>query len=246
MTPPPPPHDHSSHRRHRQTPLFAGAQAWGGSYGQDGPGMKAEVREAVVTAVGATIAGALLGVVWWWLAPRVPLVGESADGNWVVYLKDTEGEQAIGVDGTFTLLALAFGAVSGAAVFLLRRRGGVPLVVGLGVGGLLGSLLAWRTGVWLGPGQDVIAHAREVGKGVTFPAPLKLGAKGALLAWPLAALLVHLGLTALFGPRDPEPYPHGPGGQGGAGPQAPHDGHDAHGHDGHDGPGGPYEKSPRA
>ncbi|MCZ9342473.1 DUF2567 domain-containing protein, partial [Streptomyces sp. TRM76130] len=33
-----------------------------------------------------------------------------------------------------------------------------------------------------------------------------LGAKGALLAWPLAGLLVHLGLTALFTPRDPEPY----------------------------------------
>ncbi|AJP01593.1 hypothetical protein TU94_08870 [Streptomyces cyaneogriseus subsp. noncyanogenus] len=229
LTPPPPPHDHSSHHRHRQTPLFAGAQAWGGSYGQDGPGMRTEVREAVVTAVGVTIAGALLGVAWWWLAPRVPLVGEAVDGSWVVYLKDTEGEQAIGVDGTFTLLALAFGALSAVLVFLLRRRGGVPLVVALGVGGLLGSLLAWRTGVWLGPGQDVIAHAKEVGKGVTFPAPLKLGAKGTLLAWPLAALLVHLGLTALFGPRDPEPYPQGPH------PQGPYDG-----------PGDPYGKPPRA
>ncbi|WP_242514020.1 AAA family ATPase [Streptomyces leeuwenhoekii] len=234
LTPPPPPHDHSSHRRHRQTPLFAGAQAWGGSYGQDGPGMRTEVREAVVTAVGVTIAGALLGVAWWWLAPRVPLVGEAVDGSWVVYLKDTEGEQAIGVDGTFTLLALAFGALSAVLVFLLRRRGGVPLVVALGVGGLLGSLLAWRTGVWLGPGQDVIAHAKEVGKGVTFPAPLKLGAKGALLAWPLAALLVHLGLTALFGPRDPEPFPQGPHQQGGAHPQGPYEG-----------PGDPYGKPHR-
>jgi hypothetical protein len=26
-----------------------------------------------------------------------------------------------------------------------------------------------------------------------------------LLAWPFAALVLHLGLTALFGPRDPEP-----------------------------------------
>ncbi|OUD02027.1 DUF2567 domain-containing protein, partial [Streptomyces swartbergensis] len=29
--------------------------------------------------------------------------------------------------------------------------------------------------------------------------------KGALLAWPFAALVLHLGLMALFGPRDPEP-----------------------------------------
>ncbi|MDH6627054.1 hypothetical protein M2271_004877 [Streptomyces sp. LBL] len=175
--------------------------------------MKTEVREAAVTTVAVALAGVLLGLLWWWLSPHVPLTGDVVDKSWVVYLKDTEGEQAVGVDGTFTLLALAFGFVSALAVFLVRRRGGVPLVVALGVGGLLGSLLAWRLGVWLGPAQDVIAHAKSVGKGVTFSAPLKLGAKGALLAWPLVALVVHLGLTALFGPRDPErqdPYEQGP------------------------------------
>lgn len=169
--------------------------------------MLAEVRQAVVTVVAVALSGALLGVLWWWLAPSVPLVGEVAGDKWVVYLKNSEGEQAVGVDGVFTLLALAFGGVSALVVFLLRRRGGVPLVVALGVGGLLGSVLAWRVGVWLGPAQDVIAHAKDVGRGVTFSAPLKLGAKGALLAWSLSALVVHLGLTGLFGPRDPEPDP---------------------------------------
>jgi hypothetical protein len=185
-----------------------GAYGMYGSYGQDGPGMKTEVREAAVIVVATALGGLLLGVLWWWLAPSVPLVGDVVDKNWVVYLKDSEGEQAVGVDGTFTLLALVFGLVSAVAVFLWRRRGGVPLVVALGVGGFLGSLLAWRVGVWLGPAEDVIAHAKDVGKGVTFSAPLKLGAKGVWLAWPLGALVVHLGLTALFGPRDPEP-PYG-------------------------------------
>ncbi|PKW07225.1 hypothetical protein SAMN05428944_5709 [Streptomyces sp. 1222.5] len=166
--------------------------------------MKTEVREAAVITVAMTVCGLLLGLLWWWLAPHVPLVGDESGGGWVVYLKDSEGEQAAGVDGTFTLLGLGLGLVSAVVVFLLRRRGGVPLVVALGLGGLLGSLVAWRLGVWLGPTSDVLAHAKAVGKGVTFPAPLKLSAKGALLAWPLAAVLVHLGLTALFGPRDPE------------------------------------------
>jgi hypothetical protein len=166
--------------------------------------MKTELREAAVVTVAVAVCGVLLGLLWNWLAPRIPLVGDVADGSWVVYVKDTEGEQAIGVDGTFTLLALAFGAVTALVVFLWRRRGGVPLVVALGLGGLLGSLLAWRLGVWLGPAEDVLAQAKEVGKGVTFSAPLELSAKGALLAWPVGALLVHLGLTALFGPRDPE------------------------------------------
>jgi hypothetical protein len=170
--------------------------------------MRTEVREAAVITVAMALGGVLLGVVWNWLAPRVPLVGDVVDGRWVVYVRDTEGEQAAGVDGTFTLLALAFGVLTGALVFLLRRRGGVPVVVALGLGGLLGSLLAWRVGVWLGPAQDVLAHAKDVGRGVAFSAPLKLAAKGALLTWSIGALLVHLGLTSLFGPRDPEPHPY--------------------------------------
>ncbi|MER6037803.1 MULTISPECIES: AAA family ATPase [unclassified Streptomyces] len=201
LTPPPPPHDDSAHQVRQAPPAAA---PFAGMYEQDGPGMKTEVREAAVVTVAVTLGGVLLGLLWWWLAPHVPLIADQVDKSWVVYIKDTEGEQAVGVDGTFTLLGLAFGLVSAVVVFLWRRRGGVPLVVALGLGGLLGSLLAWRLGVWLGPESDVIAHAKAVGKGVTFSAPLKLGAKGALLAWPLAALLVHLGLTALFGPRDPE------------------------------------------
>lgn len=85
--------------------------------------MLTEVRQAAVTALAVALSGALLGVLWWKLAPSVPLVGEILDDSWVVYLKDSEGEQAIGVDGTFTLLALAFGALSAVVVFLLRRRG---------------------------------------------------------------------------------------------------------------------------
>ncbi|MCX5556952.1 AAA family ATPase [Streptomyces sp. NBC_00038] len=200
LTPPPPPHHQPSHDPWQVPPANGVVEAAG--YEQDGPGMKTEVREAAVIAVAVALGGVLLGVLWWWLAPSVPLIADDT----AVYLKDTEGEQAIGVDGTFTLLALAFGAVSALAVFLWRRRGGVPLVVALAVGGLLGSLLAWRIGIWLGPTQDVVAHAKEVGKDVTFSAPLKLGAKGAMLAWSLSALVVHLGLTALFGPRDPDPY----------------------------------------
>ncbi|ANB05913.1 AAA family ATPase [Streptomyces ambofaciens] len=228
LTPPPPPNERSSYQG-GPVPPPVGAHAVGAASGaaydrhgeQDGPGMLTEVRQAVVAVVAMALSGVLLGVLWWKLAPTVPLVGDVVGDSWVVYLKESESEQAVGVDGTFTLLALAFGALSAVVVFLLRRRGGVPLVVALGVGGLLGSLLAWRVGVWLGPTQDVIAHAREVGKGVTFSAPLKLGAKGALLAWSVAALVVHLGLTGLFGPRDPEPdpwpapqpYPPGPYGE---------------------------------
>lgn len=171
---------------------------------------RAELRQAAVVLVAVTVAGVLLGLLWAWLAPRVPLI---SDGK-AVYLKNTEGEQAIGADGWFGLLGLCLGALSAAAVFLWRRAGGIAIVVGLAVGSLLASVVGWRLGIRLGPTSDVVAHARAVGKGVVFDAPLRLGAKGMLLAWPLAAMAAHLGLTALFGPRDPEPavVPHWPEG----------------------------------
>ncbi|CAM5295801.1 ABC transporter permease OS=Streptomyces griseorubiginosus OX=67304 GN=AQJ54_11090 PE=4 SV=1 [Streptomyces griseorubiginosus] len=145
-------------------------------------------------------------MLWWWLAPHVPLVGDVDErGSWVVYLKDTEGEQAVGVDGTFTLLALAFGLLSALAVFLWPAAGRGAAGGRAGRRRAAGSLLAWRVGMRPGPTSDVLAHAKSVGKGVTFSAPLRMGAKGALLVWSFAGLVVHLGLTALFGPRDPEP-----------------------------------------
>lgn len=184
---------------------------------QDDPDLKTDLRDAAVVLVAVTILGVALGLLWLWLAPRVPLVSNDK----AVFLKDTEGEEAVGADGTFVLLALAFGAVSAAAVFWIRRRGGIALVVALALGGLLGSLLAWGIGVWFGPTHDVVAHAREVGQGVTFDAYLELRAKGAVLAWPVAAMVVHLALTALFGPRDPEPEPEWGAGYGAPGAERP-------------------------
>ncbi|WP_405596580.1 hypothetical protein [Streptomyces sp. NBC_01410] len=168
---------------------------------QDVADLKRDTRDAILVVVALTVLGVALGLLWLWLAPRVPLISSDK----AVFLKDTEGEEAVGADGTFALLALGFGAVSAAAVFFFRRRGGIALVVALALGGLFGSLLAWGTGEWFGPTDDVVAHARAVGEGVTFDAPLELKARGALLAWPVAAMVVHLALTALFGPRDPEP-----------------------------------------
>ncbi|WP_299531144.1 ABC transporter permease [uncultured Streptomyces sp.] len=168
---------------------------------------RAEVRQALLTAVVLTVAGLVLGLLWLWLAPRIPLVSDDT----AVYLKDSEGEEAIGADGTYALIALGLGVVSAVAVFLWRRRGGIWLVAGLALGALLGSLLGWGVGVWFGPTSDVVAHAKQVGEGVTFDAPLELNAKGAVLVWPIVAMAVHLALTAAFGPRDPEPEPEWPG-----------------------------------
>ncbi|MFJ8665856.1 DUF2567 domain-containing protein [Streptomyces sp. NPDC093600] len=194
LTPPHQPQPHDAH-------------AWPSPYPplseNDGvPSTATELRQAAVVAAVSTVAGTALGLLWLWLAPRVPLI---SDGK-AVFLRHSEGEAAIGADGTFVLLALGFGAVAALVVFLFHRHGGVGLVLGLAAGGVLGSLLAWGVGTYLGPTHDVVGHAKAVGPNVVFDAPLKLEMwQGAILAWPLAAMIVHLGVTAVFGPRDPEP-----------------------------------------
>lgn len=180
-------------------PSYLGEQTGAGAEGA--VIVRRELRDAALSALGVAVAGVLMGLVWMWLAPRVPLF---TDGR-AVYLKDPEGEEAMGADGTFALLGLAFGAVTGVLVYFLRRHGGVGLVAGLVAGGVLASLLAWRTGVWLGPNTDVIAAAKEAGKNATFDAPLKIQAKGVLLTWPFAAVAFHLLFTAIFLPADEPP-----------------------------------------
>ncbi|MGW4085908.1 MinD/ParA family ATP-binding protein [Streptomyces sp. NPDC004822] len=142
--------------------------------------------------------GAVLGVFWAWASPHVSMAAGEFEGQWVVYPDTPEGEQEIGMDGTFTLLAFGFGTVSAVGTFLFRKQGGVHLVVALALGGILGSLLAWGVGAWLGPSHDVVARSKVVAEGTTFPAPLDLNAKVALLSWSAGALTVHLCLMLLF------------------------------------------------
>ncbi|MFT9479206.1 ABC transporter permease [Streptomyces sp. 11-1-2] len=201
----PNPSGYPEHPEHPEHPSGHPEGSEHSEYSEPGPELRAELVQASLVAIAVAVSGVLLGLLWLWLAPKVPLV---SDGS-AVYLKNSEGEDAIGADGMFTLLGLAFGAISALIVFLLFRHGGIALVIGLAIGGVLASVIAWRLGLWLGPTSDVVAHAKEAGKGVTFDGPLKLGAKGALLAWSVAAMVIHLALTGLFGPRDPEPaLPH--------------------------------------
>ncbi|MEU5399430.1 DUF2567 domain-containing protein [Streptomyces sp. NPDC005963] len=202
LTPPHPPHRPSASGGQGDNPWQAPPND-----GDTGPHEAAvvrdDIRDAVIVFFAVAVLGVGLGLLWLALAPSVPLI---SDGK-AVFLRDSEGEEAVGADGTFALLGLAFGALSAVGVFVFRRRGGIALVVALALGGLLGAFVAWGVGTWFGPTEDVVAHAKAVGAGVVFDAPLELNAKGALLAWPVAAMVVHLLLTSLFGPRDPEPLP---------------------------------------
>ncbi|WP_406197655.1 hypothetical protein OH807_12555 [Kitasatospora sp. NBC_01560] len=172
--------------------------------------LRPELKAGAVTVLVCLLLGLAMAGLWAWLAPKVPLV---VDGNKILY-GDPEGEQRAGADSVFVLIGLGMGILTALGAFLLSRRrgGGIAIAIGLAVGGLLASIGAWELGRRLGPSSDLVAEARRVGNGGHFSADIDLGAYGALLAWPMAAMVVLLALSAAFGKReeDPPPYWAGP------------------------------------
>ncbi|MCL2555167.1 MAG: ABC transporter permease [Actinomycetia bacterium] len=211
MTAPLTPHDQPQF-----PPYPADGSGTGGTDGDKEP-LRTEIARGALIALLVAVCGVALGLLWLWLAPRIPMI---SDGQ-AVYLKDTEGEEAIGADGTFAAIAAVLGLVTAVLVFWRYRRGGVSVVVGLALGGLLASVIGWRIGVWLGPPTDIVAHAKAVGPKKVFDGPLELRAKSALVAWSAVAMLAHLCLTSAFGPRDPDPVPKAAPGPWGPPPPPP-------------------------
>jgi len=165
--------------------------------------LRTDVVISLVLVAASAVLGVLMGLLWHWLAPKVPLYADTT----AIYLQDPEGEQAIGADGTFALIGMGAGLVLGALAYwrTRRREGGVAVPIGLTLGGLLGAYVAMKVGIALGPSGDIIALAKSVPTGHTFDGPLKLTAYGVMLAWPFAALAALLALTAVFTPKPTEP-----------------------------------------
>lgn len=142
--------------------------------------------------LGCVALGVVLGVAWVILAPRAELTirdGEAA------YIRLSEA--AVGADLTFGCLAVACGLGTGIAVAVRRRTGGVELLLAAAVGGLVGSLVAWKVGLAVAGGDSdsgVISTAGRA-EGVTFQGPLELNSPGVLGLWSLFAVAV---LTAVF------------------------------------------------
>ncbi|MEU6235729.1 hypothetical protein [Kitasatospora sp. NPDC047058] len=168
--------------------------------------LRPELKVGAVTVLVCLLLGLAMAALWAWLAPKVPLV---VDGNKILY-GDPEGEQRAGADSVFVLIGLGMGILTALGAFLVTRRrgGGIAVAVGLAVGGLLASFGAWGLGRRLGPSSDLVAAAKRVGNGGHFNADIDLGAYGALLVWPMTAMVVLLALSAAFGKREEDPPPY--------------------------------------
>lgn len=124
--------------------------------------------------------GALMGVGWNLLNPEI--TGEVAERGVAVPI--AEARQLFDRVAIFSLLGAGIGLALGAVVGVRHRRRPVTALLALAGGGLAGSLLAWRVGVWAGPSLG------DEAPGTVVEVPLDLEAPAALLAWPLIAVVV--------------------------------------------------------
>jgi hypothetical protein len=158
------------------------------------PPRGALARAALVAAFVLGL-GALLGLVWWALAPLAR--ADVVDGQ--VYLTGHTELQAA-QDGWFAIVTGVAGVLAATVLSLRPGRGEVTSAALGPVLGLVVAVVAWRTGALLGPPS--LAH--QLATGSRHPlTPMQLHGYGALFVGPLLFALTRF-LAALFGsePRD--------------------------------------------
>lgn len=142
--------------------------------------------------VAPVVAGLLVGVAWWALAPTAA-VQAVMSGDRLLVDASTMPELFAAQDGTLVLLGALAGVVTGVVVVLRARRRPLTATAAAAFGSVAGSALAVVVGQALGPASLASQGFRASAAAADQPdlvSPLSLHAPGAALVWPLLALVV--------------------------------------------------------
>ena len=154
------------------------------------PSLRRVVVEALLVCL---VAGMGVGLLWFLLAPQfaVEMVGGELRPSGPV------GENQFGADAWFAVISGAAGVLIAVVLFTRHRHRPVATVCALAAAGLVGSAVAWRLGVLLGP-DPVTGAPQDMADGTRLDLPLDLRASGVLLAWPIASVATVV-VMCLFG-----------------------------------------------
>lgn len=165
----------------------------------DLPSARAGWWVPAVGVLGTVIAlGLPLGVLWAWLAPAefvAHAIGTATPGKLLPFAG--QDDHRFDDMATFALFGLAAGVLTGAALWLLRRRDPLMLLVAV-LGSLGAGWLAMRTGLWL-----VAARYPDLAStGAPFPRPPVLESAWVIVTQPFGVALSYCITTAWNGNDD--------------------------------------------
>jgi hypothetical protein len=172
-----------------------------GEAGIEGGPTKGRLAAFAVGLAGSAVLGVAAGLIWAAVAPRA-LLQEVGPGE--AQLVNTETSAYIVADAWYCIIVAAGGLITGVLGYrLLIRRAGWAAAAGLVLGALAAALIA----LWVGEniGQGAYPHLLASSQvGAFFHASLALGAKTALVFWPLITSVVIL-LAEIGGRTAPPP-----------------------------------------
>lgn len=144
-----------------------------------------EVRTALRLVLVLTGAGVPAGLLWLALAPRREF--QVVEGGFQAL--EPQSEALIGADGWLMLVTGLFGVLAALLVWRFPRERGVGVLLGLAIGMVALSVVAWQMGEVIGTGAS---EAEQAQLGAIVSPPLQLRAIPALVMGPFLATLIYL------------------------------------------------------
>lgn len=170
------------------------------------PAAPRAVAGFTLALAGSVVLGLLGGLLWGEAAPRAAL---QEIGTGTAQLVNAETAAFIGADAWFVGISVVAGLLTGLAGYLfLMARATQPARVAVTVGLVLGAVAAALIMLWVGGQIGLSAYNQHLAsspKGTLFQASLTLGAKSALVFWPMFTSIVIF--VAEWGTRHQNPPP---------------------------------------
>jgi hypothetical protein len=148
---------------------------------------RARKASAVVVAglIFGLVSGVALGVVWWRLAPRVPVVVQPGG----VFPDAYQPEGFLAADAAFGALAVVAGIAIAIGLANMRREHLLSVLAAALLASAVGTAAMWFVGTRLGS-VDIEGLSATTTSDVVVDAPLTVSMPGMFVMWALASTAV--------------------------------------------------------
>jgi hypothetical protein len=157
------------------------------------PAAPGAIAAFALALASSAVLGLVGGLIWGEVAPR-PMLQEISNGT--AQLVNAETTAFVGADAWFVGISVVAGLITGLVGYrflVARAEDGARAAAAAGL--ILGALAAALVMMWVGGQIGLSGYNEQLAaspKGTLFPSSLSLGAKSALVFWPMFTAIVIL------------------------------------------------------